>query len=366
MFVQGFGEVLASIMTVNPALISLPTASSILDTSNYTFQAVTFGKDAQGFSQHSHVVSTIQYTNGDSSSGASSFDNGLLTVVNYGFNLTNGASSYIPSSTYEQFSSTYNSVPNDPSPLDSRLERASTLATRLTASDTSGSFTSALLDAGHYTNPAIDSVLSSIWNKIGGFAPSTQEDYHFYTSNGSTSSYSFSGQVSSYFNANAIMDRDGYLTVNNTSLIDSASIASEMSEGALLVSGASFHPSAGLFRLAAVVQRGDAATLAAFGGVKHIGVYCLDISKMLASGLLPPYDWNALNNTREYKLVAKFTGLSDLLYHRDYTTPTFGDENSGFEHILNNNTIYVAGNPVLDAFTATIEGPIFTVELDFK
>ena len=117
MFVQGFGEVLTDVMTVNPALAGLPSASAILDTSNYTFQAVTFGKDAEGFSQHSHVVSTVDYVNGDSASGASSYDSGLLVITNYGSDVTNGASSYVVSATYAQFSSTYNSVPNDPSPL---------------------------------------------------------------------------------------------------------------------------------------------------------------------------------------------------------------------------------------------------------
>ena len=46
MYLQGFGEILADVMTVNPALSELPSASSILDASNYTFQAITFGKDA--------------------------------------------------------------------------------------------------------------------------------------------------------------------------------------------------------------------------------------------------------------------------------------------------------------------------------
>ena len=62
MITQGFGEILTDVMTVNPALESLPTASSILDASNYTFQAVTFGKEAAGFNGfHAHaIVSSVQ------------------------------------------------------------------------------------------------------------------------------------------------------------------------------------------------------------------------------------------------------------------------------------------------------------------
>ena len=42
MFTQGFGEVLTDLLTTNPALADLPSASAILDTSNYTFNAITF------------------------------------------------------------------------------------------------------------------------------------------------------------------------------------------------------------------------------------------------------------------------------------------------------------------------------------
>jgi hypothetical protein len=58
MYTEGFGEILTTILTTNPELSSVPSASAILDTSNYTFQAVTFGKDAEGFSHHAHTVHT--------------------------------------------------------------------------------------------------------------------------------------------------------------------------------------------------------------------------------------------------------------------------------------------------------------------
>ena len=117
MFVQGFGEVLTDALTVNPALADLPA--------NFTFQAVSFGKDAGGFTHHAHAISSIQYVNGNSASGASSYDTGLLTIINYASDAASGASSYIPSGTYLKFLSTYDSVPNYPSVGDTRLERVS-------------------------------------------------------------------------------------------------------------------------------------------------------------------------------------------------------------------------------------------------
>ena len=328
MFVQGFGEVLTDIMTVNPALSDLPSASAILDTSNYTFQAVTFGKDADGFIQHSHAISSIQYVDGSSASGASSFDNGILNIINYGSSATSGASSYVVSATYNQFYSTYNSVPNDPSPLDTRLERGSTLSTNLSEYQ----YASALPDLGHYANPILNSQLSSIWNKVGGFAPSDGGEYHFYDKN---KVFSFSGTLSGQFNTEGLMDKNGYLTVSPSSIDDSANY----DQGAFVASTVDFSPSTGSLTLKTRAKTGDALSLVSFGSVKHLGIYCLDLRGMLASGLMPPYSWNALNNNRKYKLVAKSTILDNPLFHRDIATASGFKSTLGVVSVLFNLTL---------------------------
>ena len=310
MFVQGFGEVLTDVMTVNPALAALPSASAILDASNYTFQAVTFGKDAQGFSQHSHVVSTVDYVDGDSTSGASSYDSGFLVITNYGSDVASGASSYVVSATYAQYSSTYNSVPNDPSPLDTRLERGSTLSVNLTTSSASGSFTSALPDLGHYVNAVIDPQLSAIWNKVGGFAASSGGQYRFYDKD---SNYVYSGTLASQFNTSSLMDKDGYLTVSPSTAAD----AINYGFGAVLQQSGGVPVSGGRLSLNVEVSQCDLVTLVSFGSVKHLGIHCLDLQEMLRDGLMPPYSWDALNNNRKYKMVAKSTILDNPFYHRD-------------------------------------------------
>lgn len=326
MFVQGFGEVLADVMTVNPAIADLPSASSILDTSNYTFQAVTFGKDSDGFTHHSHAVSTTQYVNGNSASGASGYDSGIFTVVNYASDAANGASSYIVSGTYAQFSATYNSVPNNPSPLDRRLERGSTSSTNLS----SYQYASALPDLGHYANAALDSQLSAIWNKVGAFAPSTASDWYLYDKD---KDLVVTGTVTSYFNSNGLVDKDGYLTVKNAA---AETTAAPYPDGAVLYSATtSFEISEGILGLNANIDGNDALTLVSFGSIKHMGVYCLDLKQMLASGLMPPYSWDALNNNRKYKLVAKSTILDDPLTHRDVASQS----GLGFARKLNDTLL---------------------------
>ena len=334
MFTQGFGEILTDVMTVNPALESLPTASSILDASNYTFQAVTFGKDAAGFNGfHAHaIVSSVQTAS--STLGASSYDKGRLEIVNRAGSIVGGASSYYFSSTYYAFSSTYDSMPNYPSVTDTRLERGSTKSSNLSDHQ----HASALPDLGHYPNAANDPLFSSVWNKVGGFAPSTAYEYIFYDGNASSFSQSLVGN----FNTNAVMDKNGYLTVKEDPINADASIGAGSREGAVILS-ATTTPTSNI-QISTIVSGGDAGSLAAFGGIEHIGVYCLDIKDMLTSSLLPPYEWNALNNNRKYKLVAKFTFITNPLYHRDYPNGLGGlDADSGFRILTENEHSHLPG-----------------------
>jgi len=320
MFVQGFGEVLTDILTVNPALADLPSVSSILDTSNYTFQAVTFGKDAGGFVQHAHAVSSTQYVDGESVSGASSYDSGFLNIINYGSDVASGASSYVVSATYGQFISTYNSVPNDPSPLDTRLERGSTLSTNLSDYQ----YASALPDSGHYANAILDSQLSAIWNKVGAYAPSGGAIYKLHDKD---ENLVYSSIVSGVFNKDAIIDKDGFIRVSPSSVsqLQGLSLLSNSNHelGSLVLSSASLGigPPSGTLAISNRAASGDAVTLVSFGSVKHVGVYCLDLKSMLSSGLIPPFDYDALNNNRKYKLVAKATILDNPLFHRDLVLP---------------------------------------------
>jgi hypothetical protein len=61
------------------------------------------------------------------------------------------------------------------------------------------------------------------------------------------------------------------------------------------------------------LPRGDCGTLNLFGGVYHLGVWCLDIKEMLKQGYSPPYSFNPLNNIRKYRLFAKKTFNRDII-----------------------------------------------------
>ena len=157
------------------------------------------------------------------------------------------------------------------------------------------------------------------------------------------------------------MDKDGYLTINPSAIVSESDIKNALSGGAVLVSAEPGHPASAELQLSVVVSGGDAATLAGFGGIKHIGVYCLDMKQMLNSGLLPPYDWNALNNIRKYKLVNKVTFIDNPLFHRDNdTSPPGADPNdlSGYKILIENGGLGV------NAFTNG--GPTINLIFSFK
>jgi hypothetical protein len=361
MFTKGFGEILTDIMTINPLLRDLPGASAILDTSNYTFNAITFGKDSQGYNYHGHTVSSIQYVNDSASNLVSGYNDGFIVIKNYSvddssFESSATVSSYAPVSA-SYFNENYtNPFVDFPTVDDVRLERKSTAVTNVSA------FSATVPDLGHYINAAIDPDLSSVWNVVGGFPPSGNT-YHYvvYSGKGDTLGFSTSGLLSGVFNEFGLVDRNGYININDVNPGFSAGLPDTNIEDIIFSAGPTFYsgaaPSGGSLTLAVVPALGDAVSLLLFGGIKHIGVYCLDLKAMLASGLMPPYSWDHINNNRKYKLVAKVSFWDSLLTTRDVIDPVV--LGSGLK-ILATNTYDIGGS----AFDNN--GPLFTLQFNFK
>lgn len=328
MFTQAFGEILTDILTVNPVLETIPSASAILDVSNYTFQATTFGKDAQGFGHHAHALSGDL---AEISDGVYQANTGFLIVRSH----ETGVSSYNASSEHINLSSTYvSSLPNSPWITDTRLERGSTAHPGILSSTVASSFTS---DLGHYPNAAVDlESVSSLWNVLGAFPPSGDSvSYLYFDSN---NSFIFSGILSSHYNKYGLVDKNGYVTISPSAVSSASFATSVFEEGSILFSSTAIP--AGTMFLKVRPASGDCISLGAFGGVNHVGVYCLDLKALLAQGLTPPYAWDALNNTRIYKLVAKVTSVEDLLVNSDVATL------SGLQSLGNIPPFYAAGGPL--------------------
>lgn len=290
MFVDKAGEHLADIMTMNRTYASIPSASSILDTSNYTFHAVSFGKDADGFRNHAHVIyapsSTIS-----------------IKVVSYEGGSVSG---YHTSATASALNHRYKLLPESPTPLQTRLETESTVP----------NYNTSVVDIGHCLNSILDSALSSYAHLVGCFPASGGTAFQVSSEEGSLI---FSGSLSSFYNRYLIMDKNGFLTFapGNLNSLEAYAASSDFTKGALRIKGTNFPKEV---KVSLLLTSGDAGSLLLFGGLFHLGLWCLDIKQMLKDGYNPPFNFNALNNIRKYRLFAKKTFNRDLLNVGSNTT----------------------------------------------
>jgi hypothetical protein len=296
MLLDRFGEVIADIMTITPDISGVASASAILDTSNFTFQAVTFGKNSNAFQYHAHQIlspSTLKTFKTTTYSGSS-------------------VSAYYTSAIVGNVIG-YTLLPECIRPIDTRLENGPTRS----------NITSAY-DPGHYQNSIMSSSLSSYYHLIGGFSASGGTTFWVGTLSSNISvSLVYSGTLSSLINTYGTMDSSGFLTVApyTANQGNAIGLANWINSGVILTG---INPSStGRIGLGIALGPGDLGSLNLFGGIYSIGLWVLDIKEMLRAGLTPPYSFNALNNIRKYKLVAKRSFLRDLTYHTANFNTTF-------------------------------------------
>lgn len=311
MIVDKAGEVIADILTISPSLSGIPSASAILDTSNFTFQAISYGKDALSFTKHAHVFVSSPY-----------LDQKDIILISYSNTATYKTSS-------EAVYQSYALDPQSPTPIDTRLESKSTGIKTYT-----GGYLSDVLNIGQCTNSVIGPFSASITNVIGCFAPSSGRTYRIAAASSlsygmynsyivpKVSEFLFTSTLSGTYNTFGIMDDKGFLTVAPYNIsqgraILAAGAAGAYTSGAVIYGDSSFS-SAGKISIAWTLSGADAVTLLLYGGVYHVGLWCLDVKEMLKDGHKPPFAFNALNNIRKYRLFAKKTFLKDLLYTENF------------------------------------------------
>lgn len=308
MFVDLAGQHIADIMTMNRSLSGIASASAILDTSNYTFQAISYGKDAEGFRNHAHKI-------------LSPSSDGFIKVISY---QPSSFSGYTPLATASS-SYTYSLSPASPTPMDTKLESKSTIP----------NYSSMVLDLGQCLNPVISNSLSSYAHLIGCFPAASGSKYKILNSAGGLI---VSGTTaSSFYNLNGLMDISGFLTFNSFSLSANQTYYTETDTepssfkfGVIRSAEANFPLEVDLKW---ILPSGECGTLNLFGGVYHLGLWCLDIKSMLREGNLPPYSFNPLNNVRRYKLFCKKTFNRDLISYTalDSFKQLFEDSSTGWD-----------------------------------
>lgn len=302
MILDGLGEIIVDALTVNRSLSGIPSASAILDTSNYTFHAISYGKNADGFRNHGHTILS-----------PSGFGNGVIKVLSY---QPVSVSSYHSSAIASAIPGSYQLLPDAPKPTDTRLELRSTVP----------NYSSGVPDLGHCLNAGIDQNLSGFAHLIGCFPRPAGLNYWVVSSASSpATNVIYSGTLYSNYNYDNTMDASGFLTFAGSSLTDHITLynALQANYGVLRVPLSDFP---NRIRMFWYLGTGDAGSLLLFGGIYHIGLWCLDLKEMLRQGYTPPFAFNHLNNIRKYKLVAKKTFNRDVLYLNDLGV------SSGFNH----------------------------------
>lgn len=302
--VDGFGSLICDILTL-PIGVS-GVASSVFDTSNYSIQAISFGKALSGYQFNAHEVVP---------------GNSLVYRVANPFSIpvVGNTSSYI--------NTPYLAEP--PTPIDviiSGKERfninqysiqttsASILSFSLSSliSSVVPTAVSAALGNGQNLNflayeNSLGAIGSSIASFLGSYPPKLGMNFYIVSSVSSAfpgflieaSSVITSGSYSSTLNAASAIDVSGFIR----------KISSGPTSG-LVVSGhtatvATFLQNP-LVDFTIILSPGDVGCNQLFGGIQTMGLWGIDVKATLKT-TYPPFDWiNASGiSPRQHKLVAK-------------------------------------------------------------
>ena len=363
-------------LTTTPSLSGITSASSILDTSNYTIQAMTFGKDREGYKHHAHTDtwSGIDYsfsTGASGTSGASikyQFSGAMVFVSANAIDsimLVSAGTGGIAASSYFPSGARYNILPSPPTPLDKKLELDSKTIfsdisltsnnvysdpMRTDIADLVASSFARFENVGHNTNVLLDEVaagfapyttLSGTSGKLlqaqgllqgafprgiqhGGTSGAILTDVsQLDTGVGSTNKAvsAVSGNFVGNFNWVSSMDLSGYLgqVYNPYGVVGSGFTVADHADiqySGIVVSANSDFSSTGEVVYQTVIGAGDLGFTNLYGGIYNIGLWALDIKESLKSGV-PPYTWNPVSNTRKYKLFSKKSFTKSITHIQD-------------------------------------------------
>ncbi len=272
--VDGASEVIVDIFSkATTGIRDNAQLSSILDTSNYTIQALSFGKHSGGYEANLHTSGDWLITSGESQP-----------------KLTTAGRPYY----YVYHSATAVDIfikppadPIAPNPID-----------RVLALNTNNDF-------GHNINAIqFSSVLGLTAEEAlfaGCYAPSEGIDVALSASNTVASGIPATNHKSEY-NLNSSMDRNGF--INITTGTDAY--------GKFVTSANTDASTTGEVSYMTKMNGFDLNFLELYGGVYHIGLWALDLDETLQNSGIPPYSNVLATPTKRFKLFAKKTLTSSL------------------------------------------------------
>lgn len=284
--VNGAAQTIAEAMTISPSLSSIATASSILDASNYTIQAVSFGKAASGYIKNAHDV--------------------LNDLVKQTYAATSALVGYVSGSTLSSYTPPLD-FPCHPNPEHTTLACLSIDPFSLVSLgeyqqnmnfigvNKLQSGIPLLVNAGTGTYPHRDGTTVRLIFKDG-------------TALGATVATS---SLPSQINSASGMDRNGFIrkvwgTDPSAGLVVSSTVANVSTLGEVTYT--------------VELGGGDVAMQNIYGGINIMGLWTIDVSDTITTlGKSPPFkfDWDASPASFTYRLFAKKVFLQDITENKD-------------------------------------------------
>jgi hypothetical protein len=347
MLVDGAGVTLADIMTVSPSLSGVEdtATSSILDASNYTIQAISFGTGSDAFKKNAHYLTDKKVTYiGDSLSGIMD-DRGISVVANVG---DAAATSYYPEV----------GLPSYPDPALEVLESNTNVSAIVGGTAVSSVFPG----NGQLTNFLPSAIMSSMMEDtvfsstpsgftaatvLGCFPEGSSAPYTtqanistriFRNENNVTVTKSVIGNYS-FFNEVSSMDVSGFVNMIMSSVPDSTYDMSSTASGLTLSAEAETSPNYKgweYVEYSVALAAGDVGHANIYGGIYHLGLWTIDLKKSLQNGNAPPYGFGVLNNPRKYRLFCRKGFTKNLCYIEDDT----GDGEDNYSDLVIKWRIY--------------------------
>ena len=302
LLVDGAGEAIVDMLTVSRSLSGIPSASSILDTSNYTIQAISFGTDRTAFKNNAHILDEAKGTF-LSSTHADDLPVGVYTEAGL------AVSSLVP----------LVGISDSPSPVMTVLETDCNVSAQLATVNLSSTFPTPgqhpnLIPQDYHRTKlgALGVTLSAVGASLYGAFPDG-------SGNGGTSVSAFNGKgyaagdvvfsgiYKGVFNAASSMDVSGFVNNIMSSVPNEGAatgITMSSTSSGLCMSAAATFPTDGILEYSVLLGASDLGYANFYGGIYTLGLWSIDLEQSLLGGNSPPYSFATLDNPRKYKLFA--------------------------------------------------------------
>ena len=345
LIVDGASELLADIMSISPSVSALgviatdSATSSILDASNYSIAAISFGTAADSYKTNAHEFSEDKVTllSGTSGSRFNSASAVCAFIQHGGEGVDNGGNvleSAVVSS-YDPVAA----ISTSPNPAMPSLELSSAVSAIV-----SGVYVSSLIPGnGQNLNiiprdyskslfanselssfSAITASFLGCWPEGSGLGGT--EFSSFSGSDGALFDYqpsdvAYSGTYNGIFNEASSMDVSGFVNMIMSSVPHTGYSHSSVYSGLTLSAhedetGENSWSSTGEVEYAVAIGAGDLGLANFYGGIYNMGLWTIDMKKTLQAGNTPPYSFDPLNNPRKYRLFSTKSFTNNLGYSR--------------------------------------------------